>query len=56
MVVQLAARSIDIPAAVSFYGRMTKFRGRKNLRTEFLYQVPDKNNGLQNNFTIMKPS
>jgi carboxymethylenebutenolidase len=44
MAVQLAARSIDIPAAVSFYGRMTKFRGRKNLRTEFLYHVPDNDN------------
>ena len=44
MAVQLAARSIDIPAAVSFYGKMTKFRGRKNLRTEFLYHVPDNDN------------
>ncbi len=41
MAIQMGARSADILAVVSFYGRMTKFRGRKNLRTEFLYHVPE---------------
>ncbi len=41
LAIQLAARSTDVLAAVSFYGQMTKFRGRKNLQTEFLFHVPD---------------
>ncbi len=28
-------------AAAFYYGRMTKFRGRKNLWAEFLYHVPE---------------